>query len=179
MTQTARLYGDSLYGLAVEEQLEGAILEQMDAVRKLFQENPEYVGLLMEPSIPQEERNGLIEKAFGASVERYLVNFLKLLCERSLLIEYGGCCEEFTRCYNTDHGISEAVVTSAVPLDEKQLKVLKEKLQKISGKQVSLAVRVDSSVLGGLRVEFEGRQLDGTVQGRLEGVSKKLNEIMI
>ena len=59
MTQTARIYGGSLYDLAVEEQLADIIQEQMGIVRKLFQENPDYIRLLMEPSISQDERNGL------------------------------------------------------------------------------------------------------------------------
>ena len=94
MTQTARIYGGSLYNLAVEEQLADIIQEQMGIVRKLFQENPDYIRLLMEPSISQDERNGLIESAFGAGTERYLVNFLKILCEKGILTEFGGCCEE-------------------------------------------------------------------------------------
>lgn len=179
MTQTARLYGGSMYELAAEEQLTGIILEQMQMIRKLFRENPEYVKLLMEPSIPKEERTKLIEEAFGAQAERYLVNFLKLLCERNLLMEYAGCCEEFTRRYNADHNIAEAVVTSAVALDEEQQKALEKKLEKISGKKISMIIKVDPSVVAGLRVELEGKQLDGTVQGRLASVSRKLNEIIV
>ena len=104
---------------------------------------------------------------------------VKLLCERSILAEFAGCCEEFTRRYNVDHNIAEAVVTSAAGLSEDQLSALKAKLEKISGKQISLIQRVDSSVLGGLRVELEGKQLDGTVQGRLSGISRKLNEVIV
>ena len=118
MTKTARLYGGSLYDLAAEEQLTGIIMEQMMEIRQLFRDNPDYVKLLGEPSIPQAERIDLIEKAFGAQAERYLVNFIKVLCERSLLGDFGGCCEEFTRRYNADNGIAEAVVTSAVALTE-------------------------------------------------------------
>lgn len=96
MTQTARVYGGSLYDLAAEEQLTGQMMEQMKEVRDIFRENPEYLKLLSEPSIPKGERTGLIETAFGAQAERYLVNFLKLLCERNILREFSGCCEEFT-----------------------------------------------------------------------------------
>lgn len=179
MTQTARLYGGSLYDLAAEEQLTDTIMEQMGEIQKLFWENPDYVKLLMEPSIPQEERNDLIEKAFGDGAERYLVNFMKILCERNILREFSGCCEEFVRRYNADHNIAETVVTSAVALKEEQAEALRKKLEEISGKQISLTQKVDPSVLAGLKVELEGKQLDGTVQGRLAGVSKKLNEIII
>ncbi|EJX05221.1 ATP synthase F1 subcomplex delta subunit [gut metagenome] len=71
------------------------------------------------------------------------------------------------------------MVTSAVALNERQVEALKKKLEEISGKQISLTQKVDSTVLAGLKVELEGKQLDGTVQGRLAGVSKKLNEIII
>lgn len=179
MTQTARLYGCSLYELAASEALTDVLLAETEEVRTIFRENPDYVRLLSEPSIPKKERTDLIEAAFGNQVQRYLVNFLKILCERNIMNEYAGCCEEFVRRYNADHNIAEATVTSAVPLDDAQMKALTEKLEKLSGKKISLRQVKDPSVLGGLRVELEGRQLDGTVKGRLSGISKKLSEIVV
>ena len=70
-------------------------------------------------------------------------------------------------------------MTSAVPLKTEQMQALKEKLEKISGKKVSIIQKTDVSVLAGLRVEMEGKQLDGTVQGRMSGLSRKLNEIIV
>ena len=101
------------------------------------------------------------------------------MCERKILREFAGCCEEFIRCYNNAHGIAEAVVTSAVKLSETQMEALKAKLEKISGKQVYLVQKTDTSVIAGLRVELEGVQLDGTVQSRISGISKKLNEMVM
>ena len=60
-------------------------MEQMIAVRQIFRENPGYLKLLGEPAIPEDERLKMIEEAFGGQAERYLVNFLKLLCERKIL----------------------------------------------------------------------------------------------
>lgn len=179
MTQTARLYGGSMYELAAEEQKTDVILEQMQVIRKLFYEQPEYLRLLCEPSVAKGERTDLIEAAFGGQAERYLVNFLKLLCERGILNEYAGCCDEFKKRYNADQGITEAVVTAAVPLSETQLEALKEKLETVSGKRVSLVQKLDASVMAGLRVELEGKQMDGTVKGRLSGISRTLNELIV
>jgi F-type H+-transporting ATPase subunit delta len=179
MTQTGRLYGGSLYDLAAEEQLTDILMEQLLAVRQIFGENPEYVALLSEPSVPFGERKEMIEAAFGSQAERYLVNFLKLLCERNLLREFAGCCEEYTRRYNIDHGIAEAVVVSAVALKENQLAALTEKLEKLSGKKVSLVQKVDPAVVGGLRVEIDGKQYDGTVQGRMSELSGKIKNVIV
>ena len=179
MTQTARVYGGSLYELAVEEKLVETIGEQMEEIRRLFWEIPDYMKLLCEPSIPWEERTSLVDQSFGTQAEKYLVNFIKLLCERNILREYGGCCDEFRRRYHADHGIAEAVVTSAVALSDAQMETLKQKLEKVSGKQISLTQKKDASVVAGLRVELEGRSYDGTIQGRLSSLSRKLDEIIV
>ena len=65
MTQTARLYGSSLYELAAEEQLTDVLMEQMEEVRQLFRENPEYVKLLGEPSIPARSYAGVFRLLSG------------------------------------------------------------------------------------------------------------------
>ena len=172
MTQAARVYGGSLYDLATEEKLDGQIMEQMNEIRQIFRENPGYLKLLGEPAIPQEERIKLLDEAFGGQVEPYLLNFLKLLCEKKILREFSGCCEEFTRRYNADHGIVEALVTSAVKLKDDQMEALRIK-------KIHLTQKTDPTVLAGLRVEMEGIQLDGTVQGRISDITKKLNEVVV
>ena len=179
MTETARVYGGSLYELAAEEHLEEEILSEMKEIRALFRENPEYPRLLSEPSIPRKERIGLIDAAFGSQAEPYLVNFIKLLCEKNLLREFGGCCDEYARRYNRDNGIAEATATSAVPMTEAQAEALKQKLEKLSGKKISLSLKTDPSLLGGVRVELEGKELDGTVKGRLDGLSRKLDSLTL
>lgn len=177
MSRTGRLYGDSLYDLAAGEGLEEEIREQMEQIRELFRENPAYVKLLSQPVIPLEERKKLIEEAFGSQAERYLVNFLKLLCDRELLREYPECCRAFAARYDRDRGIARAEAVSAVRLSEEQMEALRKKLEKFSGRQVKLSQRLDPGVLGGLRVEMEGKSLDGTVKGRLQGIAEKLNEM--
>ena len=161
MTETARIYGGSLYDLAAEENLTGEILGQMEQIRTLLRENPEYERLLSEPSIPQMERNGMIEAAFGGQAQRYLVNFMKLMCEKNL------------------HNIAEAVVTSVCPLSEEQQKRLKEKLKKISGKEIILIQKTDPALLAGVRVELDGKLLDGTVKNRISEISDKIHHATV
>lgn len=179
MTERAGIYGGSLYDLAAEEHLTKPIYDDMLAVRDILRENPDYLRLLSEPAIKKEERLDLIEKAFGAACERYLVSFLKLLCDRNLLGEFEGCFTAYKKRYNADHNIAEAVVTSAVALSDGQLKTLGDKLGKYSGKTVVITQRIDPKVLAGIKVELEGRQLDGTVSGRLDNMSRKLSEIIM
>lgn len=179
MTKTARLYGGSLYDLAAEEKLTEALMEELEAVREVFKDNPEYQKLLAEPSIPKAERVGLLDKAFAGQVQTYLLNFLKLLCENGILREFNDCHREFKRRYYEDHNIAEAVVTSAVALDSSQAAALKAKLEALSSKTIILTQRTDSRVIGGLKVELEGKQLDGSLEGRLTSMRKLVTEIIV
>ncbi|MCD8083524.1 MAG: ATP synthase F1 subunit delta [Clostridiales bacterium] len=172
MTDSARLYGGSLYDLAAQEGLTERLMEEAAVADGLFRENEDYIRLLSEPSIARTERLDLLDKAFGGKVHPYLLNFLKILCENGMMREYSGCYKEYRRRYNEANGIAEAVVTSAVALTETQKSALVKKLEHISGKKVLLTERVSPEILGGLRVELEGRQMDGTIEGRLSGLRK-------
>ena len=179
MTERARIYGGSLYDLAAEENLTETIKDQLLVIKSVFRENPEYLKLLGEPAIRKTERLDMIDKAFGGSCEKYLINFIKILCERNLLGEFEGCCDTFVKRFNADNNIAEAVVTTAVRLDETQLKALAKKLEERSGKHVSLTQKLDPKVLAGIKVELEGVQLDGTISGRLAGIARKLDEAVL
>jgi F-type H+-transporting ATPase subunit delta len=179
MTNTGGLYGKSLYDLAVSENLSEDIMEQMQLVQELFRENPDYIRLLQEPSIPKKERLDLLDQAFGDALQPYLLNFLKLLTERGFLREYPACVKGYREQYCQANGIVDAMVVSAAELDPAQRQRLQEKLQTISGKKVILHEKTDASVLGGVRVEMDGKLYDGTVQGRLSDLRKHLNETVL
>jgi F-type H+-transporting ATPase subunit delta len=179
MTTATSLYGQSLYDLAAEEGFSEEILKQMEAVDGIFRDNPDYITLLLEPSIPRRERLGLLEEAFKDQLHPYLQNFLMILLENSLLRGFSSCVRTYRASYYKDHGIEEATVTSAVKLTDEQAQALKSKLEQISGKSIILKQKVDSSVLGGLRVEIAGQLLDGTVMGRLADLRKKVSETVL
>ena len=90
MTETARMYGGSLYDLAAEEGLEARILGELDEAVALFKANPDYLHLLSTPSIPKKERCGLLDEALRDQVHLYVLNFLKILCEKGTLREQIG-----------------------------------------------------------------------------------------
>ncbi len=179
MTSAGSLYGKSLYDLAAEEKLAERIMEELTCVQELFREFPEYIDLLQEPSVPKKERLGLLDEAFGDALQPYLLNFLKLLTEKGLLREFHSCCRAYRSRYNEAHGIVDAVVVSAAELDAAQEKRLLERLEAISGKNVVLHRKTDPAVLGGVRVEMEGRLYDGTVRGRISDLRRKLEETVL
>ena len=171
MTETARMYGGSLYDLAAEEGLDERILGELEGVTALLNGDAEYLHLL---SIPKKERCALLDEAFRGHVHLYVLNFMKLLCEKGALRELPGCARAYRLRYNEAHGILEATAVSAVPLTAEQTTRLHEKLEKVTGKHIDLKTKVEPAVLGGIRLDIEGTELDGTVRNRLAGLRSSI-----
>ena len=179
MTETAKMYGGSLYDLAAEEGLETRILGELDEVQQLLKQNPDYLRLLSTPSIPKKERCGLLDEALRGQVHLYVLNFLKILCEKGTLRELSGCARAYRIRYNQAHGILEATAISAVPLTEQQRAALHAKLESLTSKTIDLKTKVDAKVLGGIRLDIEGTELDGTVQNRLASLRRDIAAVTL
>ena len=114
MTAAGAEYGGALYELAAEEGLEEVILEQLTEVRRLLAENPDYEKLLAMPSVPKAERCAALDEAFGGQAEPYLVNFLKLLCEKGAIRTLPDCLKEYRARYNEAHGIVPKTIVKEI-----------------------------------------------------------------
>ena len=174
MIPIAWIYGSSLFELAREEKCTEAVKNQILWLGPLMREYPGYVKLISEPSLDRRERNRWLDEAFGNQIEPMLGNFVKILCDKNLMYQFEDCCDAFLQCYQKEYNIAAAVVTTAVALDPEQMEQLKQKLEQMSQKNVWLMQRIDPEVLGGLKVEIEGKQMDGTLQGRLEAIARSL-----
>ena len=121
-------------------------------------------------SLSKEERVKIIDSVLRGQVHPYVLNFLKILCERGALTEYEGCLAAFKTLYNQAHGIVEAAVTTAVPLDDQQRARMAEKLSEMTGKKVMLTEKIDASLMGGVLVEMNGQRYDNTLKNRLKSI---------
>lgn len=179
MTQIGTTYAQGLYALAKEENLTGIILEELDVLNRSFAEAPEFLQLLSAPNLPKQERTDILDGSFRGKVQPYLLNFLKILTEKGYIRYFPECCAAYRNQYNEDHGILVVKAVSAVELSHLQKQQLTEKLQAMTGKTVELNCRVDSAVLGGIRLDYDGKQVDGTMRSRLESVAKLLKNTVL
>lgn len=176
MTAAEREFGTALYELAAEEHCEDACLEGLETAVKMFTEMPEYIKLVQNPAVPKNDRLAMLDEAFGTGVHGYVLNFLKILCERSMLGTAEGCLQEYKARLYEQRGILPVQAISAVELDEAQKKALCAKLAEKTGKTILLETSVDPSVLGGIRLRYSGTELDGTTAGRLASLRRVLTQ---
>lgn len=179
MTQAANTYGQALYDLAKEEGLGKSILEELNVLKGVFVENPEYSKLLSTPDISKQERCGVLEEAFRGKTHPYVLNFMKILTEKGYIRQFPECCDAYRSFYNDDNGILVVKAVSAIGLSDVQLQKLTAKLEATTGKQIDLQCSVDAAQLGGLCLTYDGKQVDGTVKNRMDAISKLLKNTVL
>ena len=179
MTEVGNVYGESLYELAKEENLSKLIGDQLAVLQQSFRQEPDFIKLLSSPNLTKAERCQILDDSFRDKVHIYLLNFLKILTEKGYLRFFSDCCDAYTMHFDQDNGILRVDAISAVELSADQKDKLKAKLSRITGKEVALRTRIDSRVLGGIRLDYDGQRLDDTVSHRLDAIRNMLNKTVL
>ncbi|MBQ2865084.1 MAG: ATP synthase F1 subunit delta [Clostridia bacterium] len=179
MTEVATTYGQALYELARDENLTQDILGQLTVLRDVLTRESDFVTLLCTPSIPKQERTQVLDDALRASVHPYVLNFLKILTEKGYVKHFSDCCKFFRQQYNKDNGILEVTAVTKLPLSQELQIKLTDKISAITGKTIDLVNKVDPEVLGGVRLDLDGRSVDGTVRARLDDIRSILKNTVL
>ena len=179
MTQIGNVYGEALYDLARSEDVSDKILEELAVLNESFRQEPDFLRLLAAPNLSKEERCGLVDQCFRGKVHPYVLNFLKILTEKGYTRFFGDCCATYRELYNRDHGILPVTAVTAVELTAEQAEKLTAKLETLTGKKVELTNRVEPGVLGGVRLDYDGKRVDDTVSHRLDTVRSLLKNTVI
>ena len=179
MTDVGSVYGSALYTLARDESISASILEELTVLEQSFRQEPGFLKLLSSPALTKDERCKILDDSFRGKVQPYVLNFLKILTEKGYMRHFSDCCKAFRQFYNEDHGILEVFAYTAIPLTEDQKERLSQKLQAVTGKTIDLYNRVDPSCLGGVRLDYDGKRMDDTVEHRLRSISALLKNTVL
>lgn len=179
MTQVGINYGQALYDLAAEENLTEKIQQELVTLQDAFSSEPAFVSLLASHSLSKEERCDILDESFRGKLQPYVLNFLKILTEKGYIRHFADCCKAYRDLYNADHGILPVSAVTAVAMTPEQVRKLTGKLSQITGKTVELTNRVDPQCLGGVRLDYDGKRVDGTVQSRLDAIRDLLKNTVL
>ncbi len=174
MTGLGNEYGEALYELGRDENILPEMHQEFSQIHELLVQSPEFVRLLSSHAIEREVRLKVLDETFGGRANPYLVNFMKLLVEKERFHCIDVCWNRFHQMYKDEFGIVEAWVTSAVALSESDMDALRRRLEQISGKKVVIIPQVDAALIGGVRVEMNGKRYDNTIQNRLGRLRRSL-----
>lgn len=172
----ARRYARALSQVAVQEDLEARVQEDLGSFGTALRTSSELAETLMNPAIPFAPKRRIVEEVGGRlSLVEIAVNFILVLLENGRIGEYDEYVEAYTQVTDQRAGIVRGVVTSARGLDAEIRNRLEEVLSEISRARVRLSYEEDESLIGGLKITVGSVIYDGSIRTHLEEVRRRIS----
>ena len=168
-------YASALYDLASEGKAVSTVETDLDSLGEALRQSDDLAALIRNPRVTREAAARAIEGVAGVlGLSSLTKKFIGVLAANGRLAKLPEIIRAFASIAAAARGEVTAEVTSAHPLDAKQLKALAEKLKAREGRDVKIKAFVDPEVLGGLVVKIGSRQIDSSIRTRLNSLAQAM-----
>ena len=172
----ASRYAKSLLDLAVEKNQLEDIKADMDLFSKVCRENRDFILMLNNPVIESLKKAAIIRTIFKGKVQEMSSLFFDLVSRKHRESVLPEMSKVFKQLYNEHKGIITADGATTFPLsDDLRAEVVKI-VKSISGKEVELNEKVDESLIGGFLIRVGDKQIDETIQSKLNDLRRELTQ---
>ena len=161
-------YATALFELARDAKAIDKVEASLATVRAALDQSPDFRQLTTSPLIAR----GAATKAVAAVAKKLkrdatTSKFLGVLADNRRLSQLPAIIRAFRQLAAGFRGETSAEVTSAHPLSNDQVTALKQSLRQRIGREVSVDLSVDPSLLGGLVVRIGSQMIDSSIKTRL------------
>lgn len=171
----SRRYAKALLEVAKDKKEIEGIEKDLKRIASLIEENPRLSGLLFDPSIDLGFKKGLMEDILGAlKAVPVLSRFLDILIEKNRLKHIATIALVFEELSNEAHNRLKAIITTTYSISKDLRERLKEKLSRITKKEVLLEEKIEPSLISGIKVQIGGYTVDGSIKAQLGQLKEEL-----
>jgi F-type H+-transporting ATPase subunit delta len=152
-----------------------AALEQLRAFAEMLASSRELANVLVSPAVAVGRKRAVIHRLGDqAGFHRLIRNFLFVAIDHRRIQQAAQLAAAFESAIDERLGRVPAEVVSAVALDASQQAAVRERLARLTGKEVRCQFRVDPALLGGLTARIGSTVYDGSVKGQLAALRQRL-----
>lgn len=174
----AQRYAGSLFDLALESKSVAAVEKDLGRFEALLEGSEDLRRLITSPVFSSEDQlRAIAGVADKAGIKGLVGNLLRVVARNRRLFVIPGIIAGFRKIAAEHRGEVSADVVSAHELTAAQQTELKATLKGVAGKDVTINVTVDPSILGGLIVKMGSRQIDTSLRTKLSSLKLALKEV--
>ncbi len=173
-TSAAR-YARALFDVARKEADLNLVRNQLTEVVSTIRDHAELTRVLASRSVPDSARRSIVVAvAQKLGVSAPVEKLLGLLADRGRLDLLPEIAAVYTERLLEHQNFVQAEVSTAVPLSAEAVERLQAGLRAATGKQITMRVSVDPSLLGGVVARVGGTVYDGSVRTQLKKMRDQL-----
>tara|TARA_Y100000994_G_C15364876_1_gene306479 strand:- start:6 stop:536 length:531 start_codon:yes stop_codon:yes gene_type:complete len=172
-SRAAIRYAKAIYDIACEENFINEVYKDMNFIKQLYGDSLDFKNLLSNSQINYQDKKkailSLIEKS--NSITEKLID---LLIHNKKVSIIGDVAISFIQLYNKHNEIKEATVITASPINDDLKSMVFSKINISDSKSISLTNIIDSSIIGGFIIRFDGKEYNASVKQNLNNLKKEL-----
>jgi F-type H+-transporting ATPase subunit delta len=170
-------YATALFELARDEKSVDAVKDDLDQFDAMLLDSADLKRLVRSPVFSSDVQSKALSAVLDkAGISGISANFLKVLTANRRLFAVDQVIRAFRALVAKFKGEATADITVAEKLSDKNLDALKAALKSVTGKDVSLDVKVDPSIIGGLVVKLGSRMVDSSLRTKLNSIKHAMKE---
>jgi F-type H+-transporting ATPase subunit delta len=169
MNGKAKEYALAIFGLAKEQNLETMIKESLRNIQLGL--NEEQRVFFRHPKISKQTKKDVLQSVVK---EELLLHFLYLLIDNQRFDWFDEIILEYNKLMDQLNRILKVVVYSKTGLSTSVLESIKQKFEADHHRVVVMESVIDSTLLGGIRLEYDGFVEDRTINRYLGDLTQSL-----
>ncbi len=168
-------YALALFELARESNLIDGVGASLAALRDALAQSPDFRALVTNPLIGREAAARAADAvATQIGIDGTTRNFLAVLAGNRRLSQLGAVIRAYETLVSGHRGEVRAEVTAARALSKTQATALARQLKARVGRDVTLDLRVDPAIMGGLVVKMGSQMIDSSIRTRLNTLAQAM-----
>ena len=168
-------YALALFELANEQKKLEAVGRDLAAVAQALAESAELKALTTSPLVGREGAvQAVAATAEAMQLDTITANFLGVLAKNRRLAQLPAVIRAFNLLSARHRGELTAEIVSAHSLDDGQVDALKQNLRTRMGRDITVDLRVDPAILGGLVVKIGSQMIDGSIRTKLNNLAQAM-----
>lgn len=161
-------YATALFELARDGKAIDSVGKSLESLKAALAQSGDFAKLTTNPLLSRAAAaKAVAAVAKSMKLDALTTKFLGVLAQNRRLGELGSIINAYASLASAYRGEATAEVTSAHPLDKKQVDALKAKLKAKVGRDVAVSQKVDPAILGGLVVRIGSQMIDSSIKTRL------------
>lgn len=171
----AERYARAIFELAAEAGQLDRTSQEISEFASSFSELPLLRRALENPVLEEAQREVLLRHiARRAELSPLTINSLLVLLRRRRLSQLPAISRRLRSMSDEKNGVCRAKIVSASSLPETYFTQLRQGLERVLGKRVIVEHEEDPELIGGIVARIGDRTIDGSIQGRLDELRRKL-----
>jgi len=171
-------YATALFELAGEAKAIDAVSADLDAFNAMIAGSDDLRRLIGSPAFSTEDQVAAVKALLAkAGISGIAGNFIGLVASKRRLFALPGMIQGYKNLVAEAKGVVSAQVTLAEQPSAKRIGEIGDALKAVAGKDVSVTVKVDPAIIGGLVVKMGSRMVDASLKTKLNSIRLAMKEV--